>query len=439
MSQAVVGAMKIAVIGGGWAGMAAALAAAQAGHSVTVFEAARAMGGRARGVPVALPDGAQSLLDNGQHILIGAYTESLRLMRLVGVDPEQALMRLPLALCFPDGSGLALSDGPAPWDAVAGILRARGWDWRDRISLLHAATRWQLRGFSCAPEATVADLCALLSRRLKDEFIEPLCVSALNTPARTASGAVFLRVMRDALFSPLGGSNLLLPRVDLGSLFPDPAARWLMQRGHRVLAGQRVKSLRWDRTGSARPGWSIDGELFDCAVLATPATEAARLAVAASVDAPEELARDLRTWAASADALHHQAITTVYAMSRAGLPRPMTALRASVDHPAQFVFDRGQLGGPAGLLAFVISASMGERQALQERVVDQALIQLGLVIEPFQTLTEKRATFSCTPALQRPPASVARALTACGDYVNGPYPATLEGAVRSGGMALNLP
>jgi hypothetical protein len=295
-----------------------------------------------------------------------------------------------------------------------------------------------LRGFSCAPEVTVNDLCASLNRRLKDEFIGPLCVSALNTPVDMASGAVFLRVVKDAMFGLPGGSNLMLPRVDLGSLFPDPAARWLMQRGHRVLAGQRVKSLRWDRTGSARAGWSVDGEPFDRAVLATPATEAARLAVAASADAPEELARDLRTWAASADALHHQAITTVYAMSRAGLPRPMTALRASVDHPAQFVFDRGQLGGPAGLLAFVISASMGERQALQERVVAQAQIQLGLVIEPFQTLTEKRATFSCTPALQRPHASVARALVACGDYVDGPYPATLEGAVRSGGMALNL-
>jgi hypothetical protein len=117
----------------------------------------------------------------------------------------------------------------------------------------------------------------------------------------------------------------------------------------------------------------------------------------------------------------------------------MTALRPSVDHPAQFVFDRGQLGGPSGLLAFVISASLGERQALQERVVAQALIQLGRVIEPFRTLTEKRATFSCTPALQRPLASVACALAACGDYVDGPYPATLEGAVRSGGMALNLP
>jgi predicted NAD/FAD-binding protein len=98
--------MKLAVIGGGWAGMAAAVTAADAGHQVTVFEAARTLGGRARELPLTLPDGRDIFVDNGQHILIGAYTESLRLMRKVGVDPDQALLRLPLALVFPDGTGL---------------------------------------------------------------------------------------------------------------------------------------------------------------------------------------------------------------------------------------------------------------------------------------------------------------------------------------------
>jgi predicted NAD/FAD-binding protein len=99
---------------------------------------------------LTLPDGRDILVDNGQHILIGAYTESLRLMRKVGVDPDQALLRLPLALVFPDGTGLALSRGSAPWDALAGILRAQGWTWRDRLSLLArrhrlAAQRLHLR------------------------------------------------------------------------------------------------------------------------------------------------------------------------------------------------------------------------------------------------------------------------------------------------------
>jgi hypothetical protein len=100
--------------------------------------------------------------------------------------------------------------------------------------------------------------------------------------------------------------------------------------------------------------------------------------------------------------------------------------------PAQFVFDRGQLGGPSGLLALVVSASTGDKDALQAQVLAQAHAQLGLQLQPVQTVVEKRATFACTPGLLRPPQTIAPGLFACGDYVQGPYPATLEGAMRSG-------
>ena len=99
------------------------------------------------------------------------------------------------------------------------------------------------------------------------------------------------------------------------------------------------------------------------------------------------------------------------------------------------VFDRGQLGGPAGLLAFVVSASSGDRDVLQAQVLEQAKQQLGLNLQPVQTVVEKRATFACTPGLERPPMQIAPGLLACGDYVAGPYPATLEGAVRAGQAA----
>jgi squalene-associated FAD-dependent desaturase len=427
--------MRVAVVGGGWAGMAAAVAAAQAGHDVTVFEAARTLGGRARGVTTTLPDGRAVRLDNGQHILIGAYTDSLRLMRTVGIDPGAALLRLPLALTFPDGTGLALPDAPAPWDAVWGILRARSWTWRDKLALLRTATAWQLHGFTCAPDATVADLCAPLPRRLQDEFIEPLCLSALNTPASAASGTVFLRVLKDAMFGLRGGSNLLLPRVDLGALFPDAAAAWLARQGHAVQVGQRVQALRCAATQDTPHGWRVNDERFGRVILATAAPDAVKLAIDASADAPEPTARRLQAWATRAGALRHEAITTVYALADAGLPQPMLALRADARNPAQFVFDRGQLGGPAGLLAFVISASTGERDTLQAAVTAQALTQLQRVVQPIQTLTEKRATFACTPGLQRPGAELAPGLLAAGDYIDGPYPATLEGAVRSGWAA----
>jgi len=417
-------AANVAVVGAGWAGMAAAIAHAQAGRRVTVFEAARTVGGRARAVPATLPDGAAATLDNGQHILIGAYAESLRLMRLVGVDADTALLRLPLTLQFPDGQGLQLPDLPPPLDALLGIARARGWGWRDKLALLRTATAWQLGGFRCAPETSVAALCAPLTPRLLAEFIDPLCVSALNTPAHEASGQVFLRVLRDSLFSGRGGSNLLLPRTDLGALFPQAAAQWLTRQGGEVVTGQRVQQLT-----RLTDGWRLDGasETFHHVTLACPPWEASRLA--AGVDEPAA-----QPWIAAADGLHFTAITTVYAHAPgAHLPRPMLALRSTADHPAQFVFDRGQLDGQQGLLAFVVSASDGDRARTGQQVLQQAAAQLALPpLQAVQTVVEKRATFACTPGLRRPGQRVLPGLTACGDYVEGPYPATLEGAVLSG-------
>jgi squalene-associated FAD-dependent desaturase len=432
--------MKIAVIGAGWAGMAAAIAHAQAGHAVTVLEAARTVGGRARAVQATLPDGTAATLDNGQHILIGAYTESLRLMRLVGVDAGAALLRLPLTLQFPDGTGLALPDLPPPLDAVLGIARARGWRWRDRLALLRTASGWQLGGFRCAPETSVAQLCAGLPDRLVAEFIDPLCVSALNTPAHEASGQVFLRVLQDSLFSGRGGSNLLLPRVNLGALFPEAAARWLAgQYGGAVHAGQRVQGIaqqadgRWELLGTDFAG------PYDHITLACPPWEASRLVGGATgLPAGHEATR--QQWCATADALRFEAITTVYAHGTgARLAQPMLALRNTAALPAQFVFDRGQLDGLHGVLAFVVSASTGERAVVTGQVLRQAAEQLGLPgLQALQTVVEKRATFACTPGLVRPGMQVAPGLVACGDYVDGPYPATLEGAVLCGTAAAAL-
>jgi squalene-associated FAD-dependent desaturase len=442
--------MKIAIIGAGWAGMAAAVTATQVGHTAIIFEAAQAIGGRARALKVMLPNGHEVMLDNGQHILIGAYTDTLKLMQTVGVDPQTALLSQPMALLFPDGRGLQFPDWPTPLDALAGILGARGWSVADKASLLRVALGWQLQGFKCDVSITVATLGQRCSPRVMAELIEPLCVSALNTPAHRASGQVFLRVMQDALFGVQGGSRLLLPRLDLSELFPSAAARWMTQRGGQLHLGARVTALQplgaqWqlERADKADGEAGGEGEVFDAIILATSSTESARMLAESAREAPEKIAPILQAWTATAQNLAFEAITTVYAWApNATLPHPMLALRSNeagpgqVACPAQFVFDRGQLGGPPGLLAFVTSASTGDRDTLQKQVLMQAQTQLGLTLEAVQTVVEKRATFACTPGLERPPAAIAPGLWACGDYVAGPYPATLEGAVRSGVAAV---
>jgi len=441
--------MKVAVVGAGWAGCAAAVKTTQLGHDVTLLESTRIPGGRARRVEATLA-GEPLQIDNGQHILIGAYAETLRLMTTLGVDTSTSLLRLPLRLQFPNGDGLSFPAWrvPAAVQAVIGILGARGWAWPDKWSLLRLARRWQAGGFECPAEMSVATLCSGLSPRAMAGLIEPLCVSALNTPAERASAQVFLRVMQDALFSQAGASDLLLPRTDLSALLPDAALRWLTQRGPAPRLGVRVETLTHDAEG-----WHINvrgndvqssAETFDAVILACPATEAARLVETAT--APAAFQAETAHWIALTHSLHYEALATVYAQvssatrnaRTASLSQPMLALPSSPEEPAQFVFDRGQLGGPTGLLAFVVSASQGDTAQISAQVLAQGQRQLGMPLELLQTIVEKRATFACTPNLQRPGAQIALGLLACGDYIVGPYPATLEGAVRSGQQAAKL-
>lgn len=409
---------QLTIVGAGWSGLAAAVAATQAGWQVDIFEAAQSAGGRARSLDQSF---AGQPLDNGQHILIGAYRDTLALMQTVGLNPHDLLQRLPLDLRLPNGQGLCLPNWPSPFNLLAGLISAQGWRLGDKLGLIQAAWDWQRANFSCDAAWRVADLCdrAKLSPCVMEQLIEPLCLSALNTPMHEASASVFLRVLQDALLGGAGSSDLLIPRVDLGALLPQACLRWLEAQGARIHLGQRMNptdiASLYQRAASDRP------ILFAC-----PAWEAARLS--ASI-APE--------WARQSSELTHTAIATVYLhctdADYAGLARPMMALHSHAQAPAQFVFDRGALTHQPGLIAAVVSACEFDRDVVSERVHAQVSEQLGLrQLATMQTVVEKRATFACSPLIARPDAFIADNLWACGDYIRGPYPATLEGAVRSG-------
>lgn len=420
-------AYRVAVIGGGWAGLAAAVKATQMGHQVTLFEMAAHLGGRARSLA---PSDAGPRLDNGQHILIGAYRQSLGLLEAVGVDLTCSFLRLPLRLRYPRHEGLSLPPGPPLLSFVRGILAYRAWPLSARLSLLLTATSWLLRRFSCAPNLCVAELSAGLPLIVRRELIEPLCVAALNTPAAQASARVFLRVLRDALFGGRGSADLLLPKVPLSALLAEPAERWLRTRGVDIRLNTRVQAIA--KAGTA---WRVEGQLFEQMILACPSSQAASLCA--------EIAP---AWAGQAGALRYEPIITVYLLSPGSrLPAPMVALQEGPAAPAQFIFDLGQLGHAPGLFACVVSgASSWVAQGLADTgaaALNQALAEFSWASPPQikRVLAEKRATFACTPGLQRPPASIAPGLWAAGDYVDGPYPATLEGAVRAGLHAASNP
>jgi squalene-associated FAD-dependent desaturase len=416
------GLSGVAVVGGGWAGLAAAVTLAEHGVRVTVFEASRSLGGRARRVSI---DGID--LDNGQHVLIGAYRETLRLMRQVGADPDELLLRLPFELRYADGFHLRAPRLPYPLNLLSALLRAKGLDLAQSFSALRFMASFRACDFRIEPDCSVARLLDdhRQSGALRAHVWEPLCVSALNTPVDSASAQVFVNVLRDGLTGAREASDLLIARTDLGRLFPEPAAEYVKAHGGAILLGVPVR-----RVAQVPGGFRLnDAQLFSCVVIACGPHQAGPLLV----QLPE-----LGDALSRISAFSYEPIVTCYLQypESVSLPAPMLGFSGGI---AQWVFDRGRLGGPKGLLAAVISASGAHEELTKEKLASRVGIELKVALGALpaprwsQVITERRATFSCSPALKRPEGNTPiPGLLLAGDYVASDYPGTLEAAVRSG-------
>ncbi|MGH8616109.1 MAG: hydroxysqualene dehydroxylase HpnE [Burkholderiales bacterium] len=416
--------MPVAVIGGGYAGMAAAVTLTDRGIPVTVYEAAKTLGGRARRVEI---NGVA--LDNGLHILLGAYRETLALIdRVHGGRAPIKRRRLDWRIHRRFALRAALL--PAPLHVALGLLTASGLNWPQRMAAIRLMRALERDGFRLAADTTVADLLDRHAqpRVLCEVLWEPLCVAALNTPPAQASAQVFANVLRDGLAAGRAASDLVLASTDLTALFPDPAAESICARGGRVLTDTPVTAIEaCDGGFSLRTRDSV--ETFTQVICATPPHRTPDLLAGLPALAPV---------AASIAQLHYQPIYSVYLQlaARLPLPAPMIGLSGGL---LQWVFDREALCGQAGMVGAVISAE-GPHQGLpHEALVARAIEELNEAFGPLpkvqwsQVIAEKRATFACTPGLERPAqATPLPGFYLAGDYTAGDYPATLEGAVRSG-------
>jgi squalene-associated FAD-dependent desaturase len=423
----------VAVLGAGWAGLAAAVELSAAGVPVTVFEAARTLGGRARRVEV---NGLK--LDNGGHIMVGAYRETLRLMRTVRGDLT-GLHEEPLDLHVHNRFRLRAPALPAPLHLAAGLLTARGLPLAERFAAARFMQRMRGARFRIERDIAVSELLARHGQGANaTRFLwEPLCVAALNTLPQEASAQVFLNVLRDSLNGSRADSQMLLPAEDLSALFPDPAARFIEAHGGRVERGRSVARVQRDAEGfDVETG--AGKQRFEQVVCALPPFRVPD--VLRGMPALEPIERQIT-------ALRYEPIYSAYLQyaPHVRLPQPMLGLTGGM---GQWVFDRGLLCGQPGLLTVVISAR-GEHEKLDH---DQLAARLHLeLLREFPALpgaplwtkviAEQRATFACTPDLQRPPQRTpVPGLYLAGDYTDSPYPGTLEAAVRSGmacaGLAL---
>ena len=394
----------LAIVGAGYAGMAAAVTLAERGIPVTVFESGPVPGGRARRIT---SQGTE--LDNGQHILIGAYTELWKVMRKVGVAAD-ALLRLPLEVKYAKDFHFRTLWFPAPLGLLVGLLAARGVAFSERLGAVRFMRAMKTSGFKLRDDSTVNQLLRDHAQdgKVAHYLWRPLCVSALNTPADQASANVFLAVLRDTLAGDAEASDLLLPRVDLSRLFPEPAAEFVRARGGELRCGTTVRDL-----GSLK-------KQFQRIIVAVGPHQLKTLLPEVALD------------------YSYQPIYTCYLQypEKTRLDFPMLGMSEGL---VQWVFDRGALLGEKGRLACVISAQGDHQQMTQEEVAEVCHRELhralpGLPAPQWsRVIAEKRATISCIPGVKRP--GVRTPITGvflAGDYTDPEYPPTLEAAVRSG-------
>jgi squalene-associated FAD-dependent desaturase len=437
------GNAPVAVIGGGWAGSAAAVTLARLGHRVKLFEAATTLGGRARRV---MRDGLP--LDNGQHLMLGAYRQTVDLISCVHGDDAAAAMvsRRPLSLrpadpLQADAVTMQARAWPAPFGLVAGVAAARGLSLRERAGVIAWFARLRRNGFRTPRGQTVEQMLAGGGGRAAERLWKPLCLAALNTPPAQACAQTFANVLRVAFDARAHDSDLLLATTDLSALFPDAAAHYIEAHGGWIVTGIRAVAEAADAAGVIlRTG---DDRVSTRATVIAVGPHQLR----AALDPGFALREPALSAALQAvDGLRYEPICTVwlgYAQAVA-LPGPMLRLD---DAPGHWAFDRPDVlaraasPGPrlAQIVAVVLSAG-GAHAALDHRTLAaQCDAQLRRLMPQLpacawsQTIAERCATYACVPDRPRP-ASLRPLprLFLAGDYMDAEFPATLEAAVRSG-------
>ena len=432
------------VVGGGFAGLAAATLLAERGARVLLLEARPYLGGRARSW---IDPETGSTVDNGQHLFMGCYRDTLLLLDRLGTRDRLDLQaRLSVPFVDPGGGVSSFSLPRLPlfsWSLLAGLLRFPGLTYRERLGLLRVAREVRRRtGRGTAPEAlddvsVSAWLGALgQSGRADERLWHPLAIAALNEEPGRASAAMFLPVLKGLFLSGADGSRLGVPRLGLSDLYAEPAAHYLRARGSEVRLRVQVREVLFDH------GRCAGVLLADGARLAAPRVIAAVPPAELLEMLPAEVAS--RPFFAGCARLETSPIVSVYLW----FGGPVTDLQYAglIGGEWQWLFNRRAFAGRGGAgsgVTLVRSAARSFVEASREALVRKALEDLHrffpasrrLALRHSLVIKEKRATMApargslaLRPTWRTPYAGFHLA----GDWTATGLPATIEGAAISG-------
>ena len=438
------------IVGAGWSGLACAITLLQSGHQVCILESARQAGGRARRIQVKGPLSDHEL-DNGQHIMLGAYHYTLDILKILGLKESDLLKRQPLCLPLysPKHCPIKIKafKMPAPFHLLGALLNISSISLFDRFKAIKFTMIMALKGFNLEKDISVEQLLNKYNQPqiLISALWEPLCLATLNTPIHYASAAVFLNVLKDSFNNKRQDSDLLFFKKDLSETLVHPALNYLEKHSSQLVTSCKVEKLTTKSSGNQFIVHTRQGVYKSSVViLATPAHITHKLMQTME---HQNQPRGYNFLISDNSSLLYQyePICTIYLQypPTITLPEPMIGL---FDTIGQWAIDRSLTQQP-GLIAVVISGpgkhtSMTHDQ-LANTIHEELKSCLKCLPDPlhYKVITEKKATFSCHVNIehQRPSNKTSiPGLYIAGDYTSTRYPSTLEGAIKSGVTAAHL-
>lgn len=391
---------------------------------ITLFDARRQPGGRTRSFT---DPKSGDTLDNGQHLLMGCYRDTLEYCQLLGTEKQiewQDTMEIPFYLGEPKPRTLRMAKLPSPFHLLWGLLSTNLLSFSEKIATMRLGQGLKSkRNFG---DLTCIDLLHHFAQPagLIEKLWEPMILAVLNASPKQASASAFVEAFRLIYFGEQQDASLIFPTSGLSELLIDPAVKILESKGHTLRYGEVVEKITSDLTVSASSGLE---QQFDAVILAST--------VGPSVELPVEI-----------PAFEYSPILNAYFW----VDREIIANRvaAFVGTNLQWAFPhKTNLG--AQRLALTISAADDLIEQDNKELTDRLWKDLQsrapeareAVLLKSQIIKEKRATPLFTPeAHRRRPSTVTpvSGLFLAGDIVQNGLPATIEGAVRNGKAAASI-
>jgi len=433
---------EVLIIGGGFAGLAAAVALAKADRRVRLLEQKPHLGGRARSFvdPVT-----GTVVDNGQHLLMGCYHSTLQFLKEIGtLDRIKLQPNLKIQFLEPPGklTSLDCPNLPSPWHVLGGVLRSDSFTLKEKLQILRVGR--MLRGARGSSDGlarlTVEDWLTQMgqSERVKRGFWDLISIAALNEDPRRAAASIFERVLRLALFTSPKDSCLGIPRVGLSDCYVDAARDYITSHGGQIEFSRTVENLVIAE-GICRGVGLADGSVreADAVISAVPWIEFTKIL-------PGDLLRS-EPYFTNILSLRPAPIISI----NLWFERPITGmdfvgLRGTT---VQWLFNRSKVSSAAeNCVSLVLSGAHTHIDHSKEDLLALALRDLselfpavhGVKMTRSLVIKERFATFSPSVgigALRPPTRSPIRGLYLAGDWTATGLPATIEGAVRSGNSA----